>query len=85
VFITLLQQWAPARLLGRVMSLVMLAALGSFPVSVAVSGLLVHSLGPAPFFPVAGAGLIVTILGALAQREIRSFGAAQAQAAVSAR
>jgi MFS family permease len=85
LFITLLQQWAPVRLLGRVMSLVMLAAMGSFPVSVAVSGLLVHRLGPAPFFPAAAALLIVTIVGALTQRELRSFGVRRTQAAVSAR
>lgn len=85
VIITLLQQWAPGRLLGRVMSLVMLASIGSFPASVAVSGLLVHRLGPSPFFPVAGLVLGITILVALTQRELRDFGAARGgQAAQSA-
>lgn len=77
VMITLLQQWAPSRLLGRVMSLVMLASLGSFPVSVAVSGVLVRHLGPAPFFPVAGLLLAVSIAAALTQRELRYFGATE--------
>ena len=36
IFLTLVQRWAPPRLLGRVMSAVMLAGLGSFPLSVAV-------------------------------------------------
>jgi len=31
ILITLLQQWAPGYLLGRVMSLVMLAAMGTYP------------------------------------------------------
>src|SRR5262249_49392921 len=31
IVITLLQQWAPAHLLGRVMSTVMLASIGAFP------------------------------------------------------
>ena len=74
VMITLVQQWAPAALLGRIMGVVMLASMGTFPVSVALSGVLVRSLGPTPFFPVAGATLAVAILGALTQREIRDFG-----------
>lgn len=74
IMITLLQQWAPAALLGRIMGVVMLASMGTFPVSVALAGVLVRTLGPTPFFPVAGAVLAVAILGALTQREIRDFG-----------
>jgi predicted MFS family arabinose efflux permease len=81
VMITLLQQWAPAALLGRIMSVVMLASMGTFPVSVAVSGVLVRAFGPVPFFPVAGAVLAVAILGALTQREVRDFGVTAAPAA----
>jgi len=77
IFLTLVQRWAPPRLLGRVMSVVMLAGLGSFPLSVAVSGVLVRHLGPAPFFPVAGAVVAVAILGALSQAEFRDFGTAE--------
>jgi len=76
VFITALQKWTPARLLGRVMSLIMLASLGTFPISVAATGLLVGHLGPAPFFPVAGALLGLAVLGALTQSTFRQFGAA---------
>jgi MFS family permease len=74
VMITLMQQWAPAALLGRIMGVMMLASMGTFPISVALSGVLVRVLGPIPFFPVAGAVLAVAILGALSQREIRDFG-----------
>ena len=77
IFLTLLQRWAPPQLLGRVMSVVMLAGMGTFPLSVAVSGLLVRHIGPTPFFPVAGASLALAILGALSQREFRDFGSAQ--------
>jgi MFS family permease len=80
VMITLLQQWAPSQLLGRVMSLVMLASMGTFPASVAVSGILVRHLGPSPFFPVAGIVLAVSILGALTQRQFREFGAPEPDA-----
>ena len=77
VFLTLVQRWAPPRLLGRVMSVIMLAGLGSFPLSVAVSGVLVHRLGPSPFFPVAAATVAIAVLGAVSQREFRDFGSAE--------
>jgi Major Facilitator Superfamily len=76
-FLTVLQKWAPPALLGRVMSVLMLCAFGSFPLSVAVSGVLVHHLGPSLFFPVAGGLVAVAILGGLTQREFRVFGAPQ--------
>jgi hypothetical protein len=80
VIVTLLQQWAPAQMLGRVMSLVMLASIGAFPASVALSGVIVRHIGPAPFFPVAGAVLVLTVLAAATIREFRDFGAAAAPA-----
>ena len=89
VAVTLLQHWAPARLLGRVMSIVMLASVGTFPVSVALAGLIIHQTGPSPFFPVAGAVLAATVVLALAQPRFRAFGARPGsppgQAAVEAR
>jgi hypothetical protein len=77
VFLTVLQKWVSPGLLGRVMGMLMLCAFGSFPLSVAVSGVLVRHLGPTPFFPVAGALIAVAILGGLTQREFRTFGARQ--------
>ena len=74
VVLTLLQQWAPPALLGRVMSLVMLASIGAFPASVALSGVIVSRIGPAPFFPAAGAMLAATVLLAATQRQFRDFG-----------
>jgi len=38
-------------------------------------------LGPAPFFPVAGAVVAVAILGALSRAEFRDFGTAEPPAA----
>ncbi len=75
VMITLAQQWAPSELLGRVMSLIMVCAIGSFPVSTALTGVLVHVLGPPPFFIIAGVGLAAAVLGALSQPVFRAFGA----------
>jgi MFS family permease len=74
--ITLLQLWAPPQLLGRVMSLVMLASIGTYPVSVALSGVVVRHLGPGPFFPAAGGLLGLAVVLALTQRAFRVFGAA---------
>ncbi|HVB43102.1 MAG TPA: MFS transporter [Streptosporangiaceae bacterium] len=79
ILITLLQQWAPRELIGRVMGLVMTASAGCYPIAVAMGGLLVHRFGPAPFFPAAGAGLVLAVIGALSRREIRTLGAQVAQ------
>jgi hypothetical protein len=73
--LTVTQRWVAPGMLGRVMGLVMLCAFGTFPLSVAVSGVLVRHLGPAPFFPVAGALVAAAILFGLTQREFRMFGA----------
>ncbi|HET9973623.1 MAG TPA: MFS transporter [Streptosporangiaceae bacterium] len=74
-FLTVTQKWVAPGMLGRVMGLVMLCAFGTFPLSVAVSGVLVRHLGPEPFFPVAGALVAAAILFGLTQREFRTFGA----------
>ena len=73
--LTVLQKSVSPRLLGRVMGTLMLCSFGSFPLSVAVSGVLVHHFGPTPFFPAAGGLVAVAILGGLTQREFRVFGA----------
>lgn len=78
VLMTLLQQWAPARLLGRVMSLVMLTSVGIFPVSVVLAGVLIGQLGPAPVFSIAAGLVFLSVLGALTQREIRMLGTSRA-------
>ena len=73
--LTAMQKWVPSALLGRVMGAIMLCAFGSFPLSVAVSGVLVRHIGPSLFFPVAGGLVAVAIVGGLTQREFRDFGA----------
>ena len=82
--LTVLQKRVSPGLLGRVMGTLMLCSFGSFPLSVAVSGMLIRHLGPTPFFPVAGALVGVAVLGGLTQREFRSFGAAPEGARVPA-
>jgi hypothetical protein len=49
--------------------------MGSFPLSVAVTGVVIRHLGPAAFFPIAGGFIAAAVLAALSQREFRDFGA----------
>ena len=55
---SVVQRVTPKAMLGRVMSLVMLAMLGLMPVSTALAGAIVK-LGPTALFAGAGAGLLV--------------------------
>jgi hypothetical protein len=80
LILTQIQQWAPPRLLGRVMSVVMFSSMGTFPLSAAVTGVLVRHLGTTPFFPIAGGVLVLTVIGALTQRELRDLGAGDPRA-----
>lgn len=70
---TLLQTWTPAHLLGRTMSLVMLAVQGTLPLSVLIAGIEVRRTGPAPFFPAAGAVIAAAVLGALLVPAFRRY------------
>jgi MFS family permease len=78
IWVTAGQRWTPPHLLGRVMALMMMCALGAFPASVALTGILVHHLGPAVLFPIAGAMVGVAMLAGLTQQEYREFGSVQA-------
>jgi MFS family permease len=82
IAITMVQRSIPPAVIGRVMGVVMLCAFGSFPLSVAVTGLLVHHLGTTPFFPVAGGLVAAAILFGLSQREFRMFGTVTPEDAV---
>jgi hypothetical protein len=73
--VTAFQRWARPEMLGRLMGFLMLGSLGIFPVSVLLGGAIVHSFGPAIFFPVSGALVGVTVLVSLMFRDWREFGA----------
>ncbi|HLI01951.1 MAG TPA: MFS transporter [Acidimicrobiales bacterium] len=81
--ITAFQRWAPPALLGRIMGILMTASFAAFPISVAAAGVLVHRFGPAPFFPLASAAVILAIAAGLTQREWREFGRNEAAAAAA--
>jgi MFS family permease len=59
-YITLIQRQSPARMLGRVMSLLILANLGLTPLSQAVAGGLIKLSLPGVFI---GAGLLIVLVG----------------------
>lgn len=82
ILFTLVQQNSPSQSLGRVMSLLMLAAMGTYPISVWLSGLLIKHLDAVSFFPIAGITLGLAVLAALSRREMREFGATRQAAAV---
>ncbi len=80
ILITLLQKWAPPASPGRVMSLILLASVVAYPVSVALAGLIVPELGPGPFFPLTAIFTTVAVLGALAQTQFRDLGRVRSRA-----
>ena len=75
IFVTLIQRWAPPAMIGRVMGVVMLGSLGSFPVATAIAGTLARHLGPSPVFVISGTLLALAILAGLTQDQFRAFGA----------
>jgi MFS family permease len=73
--LTVLQRWAPPHLLATVMAVILIAGVGVFPLSAAVTGILVHHVGPSVFFPLAGLTLAVTLVIGFASRQVRNLGA----------
>jgi predicted MFS family arabinose efflux permease len=74
LFYTMAQRTLPPAMLGRVLSMIMLCSYGAFPLSVAVTGVLVRHVGITPFFPIAGTFLVLSIIGGNTQRAFRDFG-----------
>ncbi|MFI6599556.1 MFS transporter [Nonomuraea sp. NPDC050536] len=70
---TMLQLWAPRHLLARVMSVMLLAMSGTFPLSVAVTGWGVERYGVAAFFVVAGCAMACGGLWALSRPIFRNY------------
>lgn len=72
-FFTLVQQRMPRHLLGRVMGTLMFASLGTYPLSVALGGVVVARLGPVVVFPAGGILLALAITYGFFQREVREL------------
>ena len=83
VMMTLVQRMTPADMLGRVMSLVMLAMLGVTPLSTALAGAII-GLGPAVLFVGCGAGMLLVTVVAAARRRSWSIDAFEAGGTLAA-
>ncbi len=73
LIMTMLQLRIPRHLMGRVMGLLMFASFGTYPISVALGGVLTAQFGPATLFPFSGLLLALAILAGMAQRELREL------------
>ena len=51
----------------------MFASFGSYPLSVAIVGIVVAHLGPAIIFPIAGAALFLAVLFGLSKKQLREL------------
>lgn len=69
--VTILQHLFPREVLGRVMSLLMLAVYGLYPLSVALAGLVATQVGPALMFFAAGLSIFVAVAIAWSQPAFR--------------
>jgi MFS family permease len=70
---TVIQLVIPRYLMGRVMGLLMFGSFGSYPISVALAGVLTNQFGPVILFPFSGAMLFLAILFGITQRELRDL------------
>lgn len=73
--VTYLQRATPPAMIGRVMSLMMIAMFAMMPASQAIAGFVI-AMSPEALFLGAGAGLVVTGIVASVRREVREFGGA---------
>jgi predicted MFS family arabinose efflux permease len=71
LFFTVTQQLTPRHLLGRVMSVLMLANLGVYPLSVAMGGLVATHFGPAVLFVTTGGLMLLASLSGWLEPEMR--------------
>ena len=73
LLITLIQLIIPRHLMGRVMGLLLFASFGTYPISVALSGVLTNQFGPGILFPFSGLVLFLAILFGMTQKELRDL------------
>ncbi len=73
LFFTVTQQLTPRHLLGRAMSVLMLANFGVYPLSVALGGVIVTRFGPTLIFVAAGALIVLSSLFGWLEPEMRDL------------
>jgi hypothetical protein len=72
LFFTVTQQLTPHHLLGRTMSVLMLANFGVYPLSVALGGVITTRFGPAVIFVAAGGLMALASLFGWLEPEMRN-------------
>lgn len=70
---TLVQLVVPRHLLGRVMGVLMFAAMGTYPLSSAIVGILSSRFGPTILFPLGGLLLLLATLFGATQKAMREY------------
>ena len=55
------------------MGVIMFASFGSYPLSVAIVGVIVAHLGPAIIFPISGAFLCIAVVFGFFQKQLREL------------
>jgi len=73
LFFIVIQQITPRHLLGRTMSVLMLANFGVYPLSVALGGVVTTQLGPAVIFVAAGGLMALSSLFGWLEPEMRNL------------
>jgi MFS family permease len=73
ILMTVIQVIIPRHLMGRIMGILLFASFGTYPISVALGGVLTNRLGPVILFPFSGLILGLTILFGISQRELREL------------
>src|SRR5579875_2004655 len=73
LLITVIQLIIPRHLMGRAMGLLLFGSVGTYPISVALAGVLTNHFGPVILFPFSGLVLFLTILLGIAQKELRDL------------
>jgi MFS family permease len=73
LLLTVVQLVIPRHLMGRVMGLLMFGSFGTYPISVALAGVLANSFGPAILFPFSALLLGLALLFGITQRALRDL------------
>jgi MFS family permease len=74
MYFSIVQEFFPRHLMGRIWGVISLATFGLYPVSVAVGGIITQRSGPQEVFVAAGVLLILAALVGLSYREMRDLG-----------
>lgn len=73
LLITVIQRAIPHHMMGRVMGVLLFATFGTYPISVALGGILTNQFGPMILFPFSGGILLLVTLFGFTQKAVREL------------